>query len=705
MFSSDSRFFIFLLIPFISWFSFDVKADVIEEIVVKGTWRQEGLNQSDGSIVILDQQDLEAQPMKHFEQLSFLVPNLNFAASDSRPRYFQIRGIGERSGYEGTPNSSVGFVIDDIDFSGQGGIATSFDMEQIEVHRGPQGSRMGANALAGLIYIKSKDPTDEFEGHSEINLGSDGISSVGIAFGGPVNQDKTVKYRFAVRQDKMDGFRKNLYLQRSDTSRKDEFTGRLKINWVVNDKTEFDFLLLNVDLNDPSDIWTIDGSLNTLSDKPGMDSQDTNAFGLKIFHLADGFDFQSLTSSTHSDIVFSYDADWGNPISNAPYVYDFFSETLRSRRSFNQEFRVLSDPANFSNGIRGEWVAGIYYLDLSETNTKQDDGIYEDPFSGYDPYIVNSSSSSHYDSRNLAVFSHFEYLISESTRITLGLRWEDWGSNYIDSYGEFFSPSNQMYGGKFSILRDWNEYTNVYANIGRGYKSGGFNLGLGLQTNSSKENLIYDPEYLWNYEVGFSLRHPSSSLNLDTVLFYSDRENQQVLISTQVDPNDPNTFTFLNQNAAEGVNYGIEINLSASLTDDLYFFSALGVLRTKIINYESRPELEGRAQAHAPKRTYAFGLNWKPRENIYFSIETTGKSSFYYSDSHANQSKPYVLTNLVLGYKKEQFTYEVWVRNLFDEYFAVRGFYFGNEPPDFLPTLYERQGDPRHMGLLMRYDF
>ena len=239
MFSSDSRFFIFLLIPFISWFSFDVKADVIEEIVVKGTWRQEGLNQSDGSIVILDQQDLEAQPMKHFEQLSFLVPNLNFAASDSRPRYFQIRGIGERSGYEGTPNSSVGFVIDDIDFSGQGGIATSFDMEQIEVHRGPQGSRMGANALAGLIYIKSKDPTDEFEGHSEINLGSDGISSVGIAFGGPVNQDKTVKYRFAVRQDKMDGFRKNLYLQRSDTSRKDESTGRLKINWVVNDKTEF----------------------------------------------------------------------------------------------------------------------------------------------------------------------------------------------------------------------------------------------------------------------------------------------------------------------------------------------------------------------------------------------------------------------------------------------------------------------------------
>ena len=86
---------------------------------------------------------------------------------------------------------------------------------------------------------------------------------------------------------------------------------------------------MNTDLNDPADVWTIDGSLNTLSDKPGMDSQDTNAYGLKIFHRAKGFELQSLSSYSHSDIIFSYDADWGNPVTNAPYVYDFFSETNR----------------------------------------------------------------------------------------------------------------------------------------------------------------------------------------------------------------------------------------------------------------------------------------------------------------------------------------------------------------------------------------
>ena len=115
---------------------------------------------------------LESQPAKHFENISFLVPNLNFAASDSRARHFQIRGIGERSGYERTPNSAVGFLIDDIDYSGQGGIATTFDVEQIEVHRGPQGSRIGSNALAGLIYIKTKEPTNQFEGISEVTSGT-----------------------------------------------------------------------------------------------------------------------------------------------------------------------------------------------------------------------------------------------------------------------------------------------------------------------------------------------------------------------------------------------------------------------------------------------------------------------------------------------------------------------------------------------------
>ena len=159
----------------------------------------------------------------------------------------------------GTPNTSVGFLIDDIDYSGQAGIATTFDVDQIEIFNGPQGSRIGANALAGLIYIKTKDPTDEFEGTSEITYGNYNTLSTGLAFGGPLTENKNIKFRLALRKDDTDGFRENLYLNRSDTSRKDETTARLKIDFELDNKTSAKLLLSQIDMDDPADIWTIDG--------------------------------------------------------------------------------------------------------------------------------------------------------------------------------------------------------------------------------------------------------------------------------------------------------------------------------------------------------------------------------------------------------------------------------------------------------------
>ena len=133
-----------------------------------------------------------------------------------------------------------------------------FDVDQIEVIRGPQASRIGANALAGLIYITTNDPTNEFEGKSELSIGNYNTSSLGAAFGGPVTKDKTIKFRLAIRQDKSDGFRKNIYLNKSNTSRKDEKTLRLKINFDLSEHSNSKLLLSRVDMDDPADIWTID---------------------------------------------------------------------------------------------------------------------------------------------------------------------------------------------------------------------------------------------------------------------------------------------------------------------------------------------------------------------------------------------------------------------------------------------------------------
>ena len=693
------------LIYFFILISSDLLSRDIEEIIVKGTWREAKVLEESSSIVILNTKLLKSEPIKHFENISYLVPNLNFAASDSRARHFQIRGIGERSGYERTPNSAVGFLIDDIDYSGQGGIATTFDIEQIEVHRGPQGSRIGSNALAGLIYIKTKEPTKQFEGIGELTTGTFGTFNAGLAFGGPVGFSENLTYRLTLRNDNTDGFRKNLYSGKSDTSKKDESTNRLKIDWEILEKTSLKLLISQIDLNDPADIWTIDGSLNTLSDRPGMDSQKTNTYGVKVFHQFDAFEFQSLSSITDTDIEISYDADWGNPESHAPYIYDYFSETIRDRKTLSQEFRLVSDIANLNPQNKTKWVIGISYFNVKERNIKNDDGAYGDPSDPFGPYFSQSSSSSKFSSDNLSIFGNIDYFLDESLKLSIGARWENYESQYADSFGESFNPSDYMLGGKISLNKILSHSSNIFFSVARGFNQGGFNLNLGLAPDSKNSNLYYDPEFLTNYEIGLNSQLFNEMMNIAAVIFYSDRKDQQVLISTQVDPTDPNTFSFLTQNAAEGTNKGLELNVNLKLTESLDFFSRLGLLKTEINNWKSRPDLEGRAQAHAPKRSYALGVSWSITDRASLSLDLVGKSSFYYSDSHDNQSKSYALANLSYNYSIGDWTYSVWARNIFDKYYSVRGFYFGNEAPDFKDKLYERHGDPRHIGITARYDF
>ena len=136
-----------------------LRQPVPEIVVVASQLREAELAAVPASLTVLDADAIAAGSVQHFEELTPLVPNLNWSGEGSRARYFQIRGTGELEQYEGAPNPSVGFIVDDIDLSDIGGVATSFDVDRIEVLRGPQGTRYGANALAGLIYVQTADPT------------------------------------------------------------------------------------------------------------------------------------------------------------------------------------------------------------------------------------------------------------------------------------------------------------------------------------------------------------------------------------------------------------------------------------------------------------------------------------------------------------------------------------------------------------------
>ena len=134
-------------------------ANTIEEIIVTGDFRDVELQKMPASVTVMTAEDIERRSAQHLEQLLALAPNVNFSGGSSRTRYIQIRGIGERSQFASPINPSVGTIIDDVDFSGIGSAGTLFDVERVEILRGPQGTRYGANALAGIIAITSTAPS------------------------------------------------------------------------------------------------------------------------------------------------------------------------------------------------------------------------------------------------------------------------------------------------------------------------------------------------------------------------------------------------------------------------------------------------------------------------------------------------------------------------------------------------------------------
>jgi outer membrane receptor protein involved in Fe transport len=182
------------------------------------------------SATVFTAEALQANGNQHFGDLVEATANLTWTGGTSRARFFQIRGIGENSQFEGeSPDSSVRFLIDDLDFTGLGGAASLFDVRQVEILRGPQAGAFGANAAGGVIKVVTNDTTPYQEGYAEHTVGEDNLLSGAIAAGGPLNE--TFQYRFAAQQTFSNGWRDNAFLGRNDTNEIDELNLRLKLRW------------------------------------------------------------------------------------------------------------------------------------------------------------------------------------------------------------------------------------------------------------------------------------------------------------------------------------------------------------------------------------------------------------------------------------------------------------------------------------------
>ncbi|HEY0940173.1 MAG TPA: TonB-dependent receptor [Steroidobacter sp.] len=687
--------------------------DVLEEVVVSATLRQQSLVESPVSVTVLDQQTLHDAGRQHFEDVLTAVPNLFYASGTSRPRFFQIRGIGEREEYQGAPNPSVGFLIDDIDFSGMGMPATLFDVERIEVLRGPQGLHYGANALGGLIVMRGRDPEDTFGFSAEAAYGEYNSSSIGAVATGPVESLNSA-WRVAVQNFRSDGFRNDVYLGRDDTMDRDELTARAKWRWRPSENTTVDLTWLHADLDNGYDAWSIDNTRTSLADRPGKDAQRSDGAAVRVDTSAGRLGRLTVTATmSDSETDYSFDSDWGNADSWVPYTYDYFDRQQRDRRGRSLEARITSDSAASAHGLA--WVAGVYALDVDEQLHSTSQGVYIDPFNPDWSGSTDKALRSDYDAQNVAVYAQVEGPFSERWGWSFGLRGEQHEADYSDVLndegdliGTNESARDTMWGGQATLYFDQRERLRWFATVSRGYKAGGFNLG-----EDAIVKTRFLPEYLVGLDIGMKGEWLDGRLYADATAFYMKRTDVQIDVSRQLVANDPSSYLFYKDNASGGRNMGVESSVRWRATEQFEVGASLGLLRTRYSGF--RPDgvhdASDRDQAHAPEYQASVNATWRHPLGWMARVDVVATDNYYFDvpdldpDKNNYRSEAYSLTHLKAGYEAERWAVYAWGRNVFDEDYYIRGFFFGNEPPDFNPTRYTQLGEPRQFGVTFRWEF
>jgi len=661
-------------------------------IVTGELWESE-LQKTTASVTVLNQAALEGKGVQHFEDVINAIPNLTWTGGTSRPRYIQIRGIGENSQFEGeTPDSTVRFLVDDLDFTGVGTIGNLFDVQQVEVLRGPQAGAFGANAAGGVVQVVSNEPTSYWTGQAESTIGNDSLWSLGLAFGGPLleSDPEQLTFRFSIHTLDQNGFLDNQFLNREDTNERDELSSRLKLRWRPNDNWEIEGGLLYADADNGYDQFSLTNDRNsTFTDEPGRDEQETYGASLRAqFYGNDSFNVTSITSYMETDALSSADGDFTNFDALIPNQPTTSYSIEREREVINQEIRFDSADSEDALGFIDRWTTGIYFQSFEEQS---------------DIEFVNDGTPSAfqtaYESETFSLYGQGTHLLGEKTRITLGVRAEYFDLETNTETAGRMDYDDWLWGGKMTLESDLSEQLLFFASITRGYKAGGVNIDPNLQASPLPSQ--YETEDLWNYEVGLSSEWFNGKVVSKVTFFYLDRSDAQLRGSE----GNSVYYSYFTLNGDEAEHYGLETESSWFIRENLTLTLTGGLLETErdAFSAAKAPLLmfESRDVSNSPNYTYSARLDYIPAEGFFASVEVTGSDEYFEENTHSEKRRSFNVVNASIGYRLDNWTLSLWAKNLLDEEYEDRVFFFDNY--DGGEKRYEAPAAPRTFGVTANY--
>ncbi len=641
----------------------------LDTLVIYGSKVSKSIADTTASVAIVGEEDIEFQQLKQFRDAFRTMGNVMDA--DWVDAGFVIRGVNS----EGlTPGGAplASFYIDGIEQTVNGtrrGARGLWDVEQVEVYRGPQSTLTGRAALAGAIYVKTKDPVFENEGAVMAGLGDDDYREGAVMLNVPVaenqlavrlaaeyrRRDTDLNYPTYEAFDNFEDFARNEYYQirakalyLPDTIPDTSFALTLStaydsptIDDIAGPALGFDFDERRGDFNLP--VFT-----------EQRETRNHNA-GLEIVHdINPDLALTSLTSYSDSDL--SRDSVNAGTAGESNVLFGDQDQEL-----ITQEVRL-----NYGNG-QHTGVLGLY---LAQEEADAD-------FVRPDFFGRRDTSKQSTEAQNIALFGEVVYAFSPSWKAVVGAR-----ADYSES--EFTSSFEQVSGGSATVTRfkrDVDEFAflpklglikqiaptqSVDFTVQRGFRAG----GAGLQ-RSTGETFEFDPEFTTNYEIGYRGEFLDGRLSARANLFYSDWEDQQV---EQLEV--PGDFTSSRTvNAAESESKGFEIELDFRATSQLTTYASIGYVDTEFKDFDSASlgDLSGSEFPEAPSWNIGLGARYEIGNGLFIGADLE------YTDDHLarfglepqESVDSRSLVNLQAGYRGPKYEVVGYVENLLDEDYFV----------------------------------
>lgn len=648
---------------------------VLEEIVVTARQRSEDVQRVPDSVTAFGAEAIEAARIRSVPDALLLVPSVAFVDSqDAGLATISVRGIGQvRNG-----EPPVAIVVDGVQLSSPDQVKQAlFDVQSIEVLKGPQGALYGRNAIGGAIVVTTRDPGEEFGGRVRVGVANGGFRELEGVVSGPISD--AVSYRVSGTYSDFDGVIDNATLGRKVDFAKNK-TARARLLWKATERLQADLTLGWSDV-DGGASWYIplpDGQPNDTSvpvqaDVLGTSSRTLKTGSLKLDYLTDAGTFSSVTGFIDTDVSLFEDLDWfPQPFLSA--LQDRYGE------SWSQEFRYTS-PSDRST----RWVAGAFYQN-SDQKIDTTVGI------GPTPYTFVPVARPTNESDATAVFAQVNHDLTTALEFTLALRYDRDQRKQTDRFSgqQVGDTTFDEWQPKVSLAYKF-ENAMLYATAARGFRSGGFNPPAGGFAP------IYDAETTTSFEIGAKSTWGGGRVQLNGAAFRTDFDDQQIFVL-----NGPNQGVV---NAKKTRIQGVEGELRALVTADFELNVGLSFLDSEIRDFDGTARFRGNQVPLA----YGFSSTVSGQYGadvfggrLTLRVDYTRRQDNYWHVDNQDGQDPTTLVNASIAYDRGPLQVQLWSRNLFDRKYTEE--FFANE---FLGLFSDIRypGSPRRYGLTLSYSF